>query len=162
MGVQKRTRREFSAGAVLVRRMRGDRWVAVTRPQGKPVGTWTLPKGLVEPGEPPEEAALRETAEETGLTGRIAVKLGDVRYVYTWDGARVLKIVSFYLAHARAGRIGELPAGMEIEVAEVRWLRLGDAGSLLAYPGEREMARRARALLDAASGATGRAGGDDL
>jgi hypothetical protein len=55
--------------------------------------------------------------------------------------------VSFYLAHAAGGRIGELPPGMEVEVAEARWLRLDDAPRLLAYKGEREMAERARETL---------------
>ena len=54
------------------------------------------------------------------MSGRLGPKLGDVRYVYTWQGERVFKVVSFFLAHARAGRIGELPAGMEVEVAEAR------------------------------------------
>jgi hypothetical protein len=71
------------------------------------------------------------------------MKLGDVRYVYTWGGQRIFKVVTFYLAHARRGRIGELPAGMEVEVAEARWLPLADAAWLLAYKGEREMAERA-------------------
>src|SRR4029453_17514619 len=99
-------RREFSAGAVLVRRMRGRWWLAAVRPQGKREGTWALPKGLVDAGESPADTALREAFEETGVHGRLESKLGDVRYVYTWEGERVFKIVSFYLAHARPGRIG--------------------------------------------------------
>ena len=140
-------RREFSAGLVLVRRMRGAWWLAAARPRGKPEGTWTLPKGIVDEGEAPAQTALREGYEETGVSGRLGPKLGDVRYVYTWQGERVFKVVSFFLAHARAGRIGELPAGMEVEVAEARWLRLDDAPRLLAYSGERDMAERARKAL---------------
>jgi 8-oxo-dGTP pyrophosphatase MutT (NUDIX family) len=140
-------RRELSAGLVLVRRMRARPWLAAVRPQGKPEGTWALPKGLIGPGESPPETALREGYEETGVVGRLGPKLGDVRYVYTWQGERVFKIVSFYLAHAGRGRIGELPAGMDVEVAEARWLPLDDAPRLLAYKGEREMAQRAREAL---------------
>jgi 8-oxo-dGTP pyrophosphatase MutT (NUDIX family) len=140
-------RREFSAGVVLVRRMRGRWWLAAVRPQGKPHGTWALPKGLVDAGEKPAETAIREGFEETGLAGRLDEKLGDVRYVYTWDGERVFKIVSFFLAHARVGRIGDLPAGMEVEVAEARWLPLADGPTLLAYKGEREMAAKAAETL---------------
>ena len=70
-----------------------------------------------------------------------------MRYVYTWEGERVFKVVSFYLAHATGGRIGELPPGMDVEVAEARWLRLDDAPRLLAYRGERDMAERARERL---------------
>ena len=140
-------RREFSAGVVLVRRMRGAHWLAAVRPQGKPEGTWALPKGLVDRDEGTAETALREGFEETGVHGRLGEKLGDVRYVYTWQGERVFKVVSFYLAHATGGRIGELPPGMDVEVAEARWLRLDDAPRLLAYRGERDMAERARERL---------------
>ena len=129
--------------------MQGRWWFAAVRPQGKPEGTWALPKGLVDAGERPVETAAREGYEETGVTSRVAEKLGDVRYVYTWDGERVFKVVSFFLARAGRGRIGELPAGMETEVAEARWLALADGPRLLAYKGEREMAQRAiEALAD--------------
>jgi 8-oxo-dGTP pyrophosphatase MutT (NUDIX family) len=141
------SRREFSAGVVLVRSMRGEPWFAAVRPQGKREGTWVLPKGLVDPGEKPAETALREAHEETGVHGLLVSKLGDVRYVYTWRGERVFKVVSFYLARARRGRIGELPAGMEREIAEARWFRLAEAPDLLAYRGEREMARKAAEAL---------------
>jgi 8-oxo-dGTP pyrophosphatase MutT (NUDIX family) len=141
-------RREFSAGVVLVRRMRGRWWFAAVRPQGKRDGVWTLPKGLVDAGERPPETALREGFEETGVRGRLAGKLGDIRYVYTWDGERVFKVVSFFLARAATGRVGDLPPGMEREVAEVRWLPLEDGPSLLAYKGEREMAARAVESLE--------------
>jgi len=137
------TRRELSAGVVLVRRMRGRTWFAALRPRGKPEGTWVLPKGLIDPGETPAETALREGHEETGVHGRLVWKLGDVRYVYTWRGERVFKIVSFYLATAVSGRIGDIPPGMEREVADVRWLPLVDARGLLAYRGERDIARKA-------------------
>jgi len=140
-------RREFSAGVVLVRRMRGRWWFAAVWPRGRPEGIWALPKGLVDAGEKPAQTALREGYEETGVHGRLGPKLGDVRYVYTWEGERVFKIVSFFLAHARAGRIGALPPGMEIEVAEARWLPLSDATSLLAYRGERDMAVKAQEIL---------------
>ncbi|HEX4746121.1 MAG TPA: NUDIX domain-containing protein [Gaiellaceae bacterium] len=136
-------RREFSAGAVLVRRMRGRWWFAAVRPQGRRAGLWVLPKGIVDRGEAPAETALREAYEETGVRGRLGRKLGDVRYVYTWEGERVFKIVSFFLAQATTGRIGALPPGMDVEVADARWLPLADGPTLLAYRGEREMVAKA-------------------
>lgn len=123
--------------------MHGRPWFAAVRPQGKAEGTWALPKGLVHVGEDPSDTALREGFEETGVRGRLISKLGDIRYVYTWQGQRVFKVVSFYLAAAGTGRIGELPVGMDVEVAEARWLPLADAGRLLAYRGERDMAEKA-------------------
>jgi 8-oxo-dGTP pyrophosphatase MutT (NUDIX family) len=140
-------RREFSAGGVLVRKLRSGWALAAVRPAGKPVGLWALPKGLVGRGEPPQEAAAREVAEETGVDGRLVEKLGDVRYIYTWQGERVFKVVSFYLFRYRGGRIGELAPEQAREVAEARWLPLEQAPELLAYRGERDMAERARAAL---------------
>ena len=78
-------------------------------------------------------------------------KLGDIRYVYTWAGERVFKVVSFYLLRATGGRIGELPPGMEVEVADARWMPLEEAPRLLSYRGEREMAERARDALSRVS-----------
>lgn len=127
--------------------MRGQPWFAAVRTQGKPVGVWALPKGLIDAGERPADTAIREGFEETGVHGRLVQKLGDIRYVYTWQGERVLKIVSFFLARAADGRIGALPPGMEREIAEARWLPLVDAGRLLAYRGEREMAGKALEML---------------
>jgi 8-oxo-dGTP pyrophosphatase MutT (NUDIX family) len=139
--------REFSAGGVLVRRLRGRWWLAAIRPNGKPEGVWALPKGLIDAGERGAATALREVAEETGLAGTLVEKLGDVRYVYSRGGERIFKVVSFFLLRYRGGRIGELPPGMELEVAEARWLPLDDAPRLLAYGGERQMAEKAAARL---------------
>jgi 8-oxo-dGTP pyrophosphatase MutT (NUDIX family) len=128
---------------VLVRRLRGTWMLAAIRPAGKPEGTWALPKGLIGAGEEAEATALREVAEETGALGASVEKLGDVRYVYTWAGERVFKVVSFYLLRYRSGRLGALPPQHSHEVAEVRWLPLAEAPRLLAYKGERDMAQKA-------------------
>jgi len=141
------TRREFSAGGVVVRRLRGSWRMAAIRPAGKPAGLWALPKGIVGADEPPEEAAIREVAEETGVQARLLGKLGDIRYVYTWEGERVFKVVSFYLLRYSSGRLGDVPPEHAHEVAEVRWLALEEAPKLLAYKGEREMAEKALAAL---------------
>ena len=140
-------RRELSSGGVLVRRLSGRWMIAAIRPGGKPAGVWALPKGLIGPGEDPVTTALREVEEETGARGRLERKLGDVRYVYTWAGERVFKVVSFFLFRYRSGRLGDIPAEHAHEVAEVRWLPLEEAPRLLAYKGEREMAAKALARL---------------
>jgi 8-oxo-dGTP pyrophosphatase MutT (NUDIX family) len=151
--------REFSAGGVLVRQL-GGRWmVAAIRPAGKPPGLWALPKGRIHDGEPaeresPEAAALREVAEETGAHGRSLGKLGDVKYTFTWppkpaEGERIFKIVSFFLVRYAGGRLGDVPEEFRHEVAEVKWLPLEEAPRLLAYGGEKEMARKAWERLKA-------------
>jgi 8-oxo-dGTP diphosphatase len=140
-------KREFSAGGVLVRRLKGRWFVAAIRPQGKPPGVWALPKGRIDEGERGEETALREVEEETGAGGRSLGKLGDTRYVYTWDGERIFKVVSFFLVRYGHGRLGDIPAEHRHEIAEARWLPLDEAPRLFAYGGERDMVERALARL---------------
>jgi 8-oxo-dGTP pyrophosphatase MutT (NUDIX family) len=138
--------REFSAGGVLVKKIRGRPMVAAIRPGGKPEGVWALPKGNLDPGEKPDETAVREVFEETGVHGHLVEKLGDVKYTYTRRGGeRVFKIVSFYLLQAGRGRLGDIEEPMRVEVAEARWLPLDEAPTLLAYGGERQMVQKARA-----------------
>jgi len=133
-----------------VRTIRGRPHLAAIRPRGKDAGVWALPKGNIDPGEKPPETAVREVREETGVEGRLIDKLGDVRYVYTRrGGARVFKVVSFFLLRAGSGRIGEIEERMRVEVAEARWLPLDEAPRLLAYGGEREMAAKALERIDA-------------
>jgi 8-oxo-dGTP pyrophosphatase MutT (NUDIX family) len=136
--------REFSAGGVLVRTIQGQAMLAAIRPQGKAEGVWALPKGNIDAGESPAETAVREVREETGVEGRLVEKLGDVRYVYTRRGGeRIFKVVSFFLLRAGRGRIGAIDDAMRVEVAEARWLPLEEAGRLLSYGGERQMAVKA-------------------
>ena len=159
--------REISAGGVVLRNKDGVWWMAAielppespaassgpTRRavRSKPKAVLCLPKGLVDPGEKAIEAALREVREETGITAVPITKLGDSKYVYvrSWgDGERVFKIVSFYLLRYESGRIDDVTDEMRIEVARAKWLRLEDAPKLLAYGGEKQMARRALEYLE--------------
>jgi len=140
-------RREFSAGGVVVRRLRGEWAFAAIRPGGKPPGTWALPKGQIGKGESGEATALREVEEETGVRGHSLGKLVDVRYWFNWRGERVFKVVSFFLVRYESGRLGDVAAEFRHEVAEVRWLAHAEAARRLAYPGEREMAEKALAAL---------------
>jgi len=145
-----RMTREFSAGGVVVRPMRGRWWLAAIQPAGGPdaggKAGLALPKGLVEPGEKPEQTALREVREETGLETTLVAKLGDINYVYTrsWAGGeRVFKVVSFYLLRYESGKLGEIAPEMRVEVGGAEWIPLDDAPARLAYKGEREMAAKA-------------------
>ena len=141
-------RREFSAGGALVKEVDGRLCVAAIRPQGKRAGHWALPKGAPDPGETMEQTALREVREETGLVGDALAKLGSVRYVYTWEGERIFKVVTFFLMRYVTGELGDIAPEMRVEVHETMWLPLDEAPGLLAYRGEQEMARKAAAALD--------------
>jgi|SRR5581483_6646550 len=159
--------REFSAGGVVIRQVKG-RWnVAVIQPRGKgpgevkghKEGVFALPKGLVDPGEKPEETSIREVLEETGVTAGMINKLGDVKYVYTRtfaDGERVFKVVSFYLLEYRSGKIGDITEEMQHEVSRALWLPLDEAVKRLSYKGERQMAAKAVEYLAANHGTVAR------
>ena len=162
--------REFSAGGVVLRNMRGRWFVAVIEPhmdRPKKAATKTvrrsrkappaiiaLPKGAIDQGEKPEQTALREVEEETGLRAELVSKLADIKYVYVrnWgDQARVFKIVSFYLLLYRSGRLGNISPDMRIEVHRAFWIPLDKATALLSYKGEREVADKAQQYVAAHS-----------
>lgn len=130
--------REFSAGGLVVRRMRGRPYIAAVRVKQGTV--LALPKGHIEPGESGAETAVREVREETGLDGRLVEKIDDIRYWYTRDGARVLKVVSFFLLAYRSGSLRDY---QREEVDGAEWIPLEEAPERLAYRGEQQMARAA-------------------
>ena len=136
--------REFSAGGVCVRRMRGRDYLAAVRVKGGSV--LALPKGHIDPGESSAEAAAREVREEAGVEGELAEKLGDVRYWYSRDGERVMKNVAFFLFRYRSGSV----ANHDHEVDSAEWVPLEEAPRLLAYRGERDMASAALSALGSA------------
>ena len=165
--------REISAGGVVLQQISGAWHVALIEPRKddplinepqtenlKPASSkterkrsramLTLPKGLVDAGEKPQAAAVREVLEETGLTAEPVTKLADNKYVYvrTWgDGKRVFKIVSFYLMRYVSGEIDNLASEMRIEVKRALWAPLTDAASQLAYSNERKVLRQAEDYL---------------
>jgi 8-oxo-dGTP pyrophosphatase MutT (NUDIX family) len=102
-----------------------------------------LPKGHLDPGETPEQAAAREVREEAGVEADLVRKLGDVRYWYQRDGRRIPKVVSFYLFSYRSGD----PADHDHEIEDARWMPLDEARTALTYSGEREMIQRAMEAL---------------
>ncbi len=157
--------REFSAGGVVLRKMRGRWFLAViephmTRPKKSSkrshrssktsAALVALPKGAIDEGEKPDQTAIREVSEETGVQATLVSKLADIKYYYVrnWgDHARVFKIVSFYLLLYRSGRLGNIAPEMRIEVQNAYWVPLDDAPALLSYSGEREVAQRALQYL---------------
>ncbi|HEX8722789.1 MAG TPA: NUDIX domain-containing protein [Pyrinomonadaceae bacterium] len=144
------TKEQVSAGGVAYRRRGGRAEVALIS-VGEPA-RWQLPKGLVGRGESPEEAALREVAEETGLSCEIEAELERVEYWYFSKGGarrvRFHKFVHFYLMRHVSGDV----SGHDDEVNEARWVGLEDAEVMLAFRGEKKALAEARERLAAGAG----------
>lgn len=107
---------------------------------------WCLPKGHLESGESPEQAAVREIAEETGIEGRVLAPLGVIEYWFSVDGRRVHKRVHHYLLQATGGELS-IDGDPDQEAVDAAWVPLDELSLRLAFPNERRIAREARALL---------------
>ena len=142
--------REFSAGGGVVR---GEEVVTIvpTRRAADGSRVLALPKGHVDPGETPIEAAVREVYEETGIVAEPVCELGESRYWYRRDGRTIGKSVAFFLFEYVEGDI----ADHDDEVEEVRWMGLREALTELSYEGERGMIARAIAVLEEDSAPAG-------
>jgi 8-oxo-dGTP diphosphatase len=139
-------RRQVSAGGVTFRRVGDTLDVAIIRPRG--TDRWQLPKGLVDPGESPEETARREVREEAGIDGEVVAPIEEIQYWYVGtdrDGVRVRfhKSVHFFLIAYRAGDVLD----HDREVAEARWASIDEAVRMLAFKNEKVVVEKAGGML---------------
>jgi ADP-ribose pyrophosphatase YjhB (NUDIX family) len=104
---------------------------------------WSLPKGHVEAGETAEDAAVREVAEETGITGRVVAPLGTIDFWFVADGRRIHKTVHHFLLLATDGEL----SAEDIEVEQVEWVPLHQLPDRLAYADERRLIEQVPQLL---------------
>ena len=104
---------------------------------------WSLPKGHLEAGETAEAAAVREVAEETGITGRVVAPLGTIDFWFVADGRRIHKTVHHYLMVRLEGELSDA----DIEVEQVEWVPLDEVADRLAYADERRLVEQVPALL---------------
>ena len=106
---------------------------------------WSLPKGHVEGAETHEQTAVREVAEETGVTGEIVAPLGIIDFCFVTGRSQIHKTVHHYLLLRTAGELSD----EDLEVSAVAWVPLGEVADRLAYADERRLLDEVPALLAA-------------
>ena len=109
---------------------------------------WSLPKGHVEPGESESETAVREVAEETGISGRVVGKLGTIDFWFVAEGRRVHKTVHHYLLLVTDPVHGLELSDADVEVSEVAWVPVAELAARLAYADERRLLEKVPDLLE--------------
>jgi 8-oxo-dGTP diphosphatase len=129
-----------SAGGVIYQVRGMEMWVALISTREGTV--WGLPKGLIEKGEKPLDAALREVREEAGLHGRSVADLGCIEYWYRDSESKVLyhKFVHYYLLRCEGGDVAD--HGWEVD--EARWFSIDEAMETISYENERKVLVKAK------------------
>ena len=135
---------ETSAGGLVIERTgAAPRGALIGRVDRRGRLLWSLPKGHIETGETAEQTAVREVAEETGITGRVVGELGTIDFWFVADGRRIHKTVHHFLLVAESGELSDA----DIEVTEVAWVPLPQVGQRLAYADERRLVDKVADLL---------------
>jgi 8-oxo-dGTP diphosphatase len=136
-------KRQTSSGGVIFKKTGDGVHVAlVSVREGK---FWCLPKGLLDKGETTEMTAVREVREESGLTGRIIEKLGDITYWYyiRGDNTKCRKTVHFYLMEYESGDTSQ----HDFEVDSAEWFPIDEAIEKISFKGDRKIIEKAKARL---------------
>ena len=135
-------RDEVSAGGLVVER-ETMRAVIIGRRSNRGRLLWSLPKGHVEEGESPIDAALREVLEETGIRSEIAGELGVIDFWFQQEKISIHKTVHHFLMFATAGTL----TPQEGEVDEIAWVAIDQIAKRLTHQDEKQLISRARSLL---------------
>ncbi len=134
---------ETSAGGVVVDRTQTPPAVAVIARRNRAGRVeWCLPKGHIEGEETLEQTAVREVAEETGITGEVLAPLGTIDYWFSVGERRIHKVVHHYLLQAVSGAL-TIEDDPDQEAIDVAWIGFPDLDTRLTFPNERRIAESA-------------------
>ena len=128
--------REYSAGGLI---FDGDRVAIIARHSRSGHLEWCLPKGHIEQGETPQQTAVREVHEETGILGEVVDSIATIDYWFTGSSQRVHKLVHHF-ALRRIGGDLTVEGDPDHEAEEAIWVRFDDLDGVLRYPNERRIA----------------------
>jgi 8-oxo-dGTP diphosphatase len=132
------TKREFSSGGVIIKKSKERLGVLLIKDG---YGHWTWPKGNIEKGEAPQEAAVREIREEVGL-GKLKLldKIANAQYFYRLKGTLVFKTVHIYLFEAEGNECLKV---LKSEIEDAAWFPPAEALKRIEYRGSKEILKKA-------------------
>jgi predicted NUDIX family NTP pyrophosphohydrolase len=135
--------RKLAAGCLVRAEFDGETRYLVVHPSGRynARAPYSIPKGIVEPGETPEAAAVRETLEETGIACTIVAPLGQIDY------QKSRKTVVGYLAVPAAPPPSTTIESIDWEIDRAEFLPADEARERL-HPDQRPFIDRAIALAE--------------
>lgn len=129
--------REYSAGG-LVFDARG-RVAIIARHSRSGHLEWCLPKGHIEKGETPQQTAVREVHEETGILGEVVDSIATIDYWFTGTSQRVHKLVHHFALRQIGGEL-TVEGDPDHEAEDAIWVDFADLDDVLSYPNERKIA----------------------
>ncbi len=150
----KKVKREYSAGGVVFKRVKGSRgqgvkvlWLII-QPSAKDQpwhqGRWQLPKGWIDEGESGQQAATREVKEEGGVEAEIVEKVNRINiFFYNEEKQKVAKNIIFFLMKYKKGSEKD----HSWETKEAAWLSFKEAHERLTFKSEKGILEKAREIL---------------
>ena len=131
-------KREFSAGGIVF-----DDKGQVLVTQHSQNSHWSFPKGLIDPGQTTEQAAIREVREEGGVEAQIVDKVGYSKYIYTLNGEKIFKVVTYFLMKYVSGNIED----HDFEVSDIGWFSPEQALKKLSFSNDKILLKKALLMI---------------
>lgn len=129
--------REYSAGGLIFDDQ--NRVAIIARHSRSGHLEWCLPKGHIEKGETPQQTAVREVREETGILGEVIDSIATIDYWFTGTTQRVHKLVHHFALKQTGGKL-TVEGDPDHEAEDAIWVRFEDLDDVLSYPNERKIA----------------------